>query len=71
MDLLKSLLLVVILNNVLTEPLHSDEHEDAFHIILNFVKSNDTLRLEDVNSILTKLQIHDCSNATQHKVHKK
>ena len=52
-----------------TETVHHDEHEeDAFHSILETMKVNDTLRLQDVNSILTKLEIHECSNTTQHKV---
>ena len=67
MELMKYFLLVLILN-VSTEPSHSDEHEDAFHVILETLKLNETLRLEDVNSILTTLQINNCSNATQRKV---
>jgi hypothetical protein len=68
MELIKFFLLVLILNYVSTEPSHSDEHEDAFHVILETLKLNETLRLEDVNSILTTLQINNCSNATQRKV---
>jgi hypothetical protein len=69
MDLVKCLLLVIILNYVSTQPSHSDQHEDAFHSILGTLKLNNTLlRLQDVNVILTRLGIHDCSNATKHKV---
>ena len=66
MELLKFLFLISMFCRVsLTEPTHSEgREEDAFHSIVNTLGLNETLRLEDVNSILTQLEIHDCSNAT-------
>ena len=48
----------------LTEPAHSEEHKDAFRSMMDTLGLNETLRLEDVNSILTQLDIRHCSNAT-------
>lgn len=66
MELLRCLFLILVFSCVsLTEPVHSKGHEqDAFHSIINTLGLNETLQLEDVNSILTQLEILDCSNST-------
>ena len=67
MEVLKSLFLVLFMIFVPSKGLHSDG--DAFKDILMTLNSTETsLRLENVNSILSTLRLHNCSNATQHEV---
>ena len=53
------------------ETVHSDNHHDyGFGKILNTMKLNNSLELQNLTTLLTSLGIHDCTNKTGrlHKV---
>lgn len=67
MELRGCLLVLLFLQLVSIEPLLSHEHNDAFHRIIDKLKLNNPLQVDDVNSILRVIGIH-CSNDSRHKV---